>query len=392
MLASVQPSLFERMVTFRRELHRHPELSWKERCTADRIAGELDRLGIPARRLVETGVVADIQGPSGVPLVALRADVDALPIQEETGLSFASCESGVMHACGHDAHASMLLGAAELLGDSPRPLPAGVRLIFQPAEEVGDGATAMIRAGALDGVGAIFGGHVDRHFPTDTIVAAEGIVNASTDSFRISIRSIDGHAARPHETVDTVVVGSLIVMALQTIVSREIDPSHPSVLTVGRFDAGTARNVIAGAALLEGTVRAQDAEVRDHLLRSLKRICESVGLLHAVDIRLEIDEGTPALVNAGPMVAVAREAAAAVLGAGGVRSMVRSANMGGEDFSHYLEHVPGCYVRYGARSEESVPYPAHSSRFDIDERVLATGAAWLAEVAWRAGRVVAREM
>lgn len=239
----------------------------------------------------------------------------------------------------------------------------------------------MVEAGVLDGVGAIFGGHVDRHYPTGTVVAVKGTVNASTDAFRISIRGQQGHAARPHETVDAVVAGSLIVMAVQTIVSREIDPAHPSVVSIGRFEAGSASNVIAGAASLAGTIRAQEQIVRDHLHRSLARICESVGQLHEAEVELDIEEGTPALVNRGPMVDVARVAAEAALGSDRVRSTVRSANMGGEDFSWYLQSVPGCYVRLGARLQDSAGYPAHSSRFEIDEDVLAAGAAWFAEVA-----------
>ena len=389
MIASIQPSLLERMVTLRRDLHRHPELSWEEHRTTARVISELERLGLPCHRLLETGVVAEIEGPAGVPSVALRADLDALPIQEETGLEFASVVPGVMHACGHDAHTAMLLGAAEILADRDESLPAPVRLIFQPAEELGSGAKAMVEAGALDGVGAVFGGHVDRHFPTGTVVAVEGTVNASTDAFRVSIRGQEGHAARPHETVDAVVVGSLIVMAVQTIVSREIDPAYPSVLSIGRFDAGSASNVIAGTAELAGTIRAQDPDVRSHLQRSIARICESVAQLHEAHIELEIEEGTPPLVNEGPMVAVARAAAESALGSERVRCTVRSANMGGEDFSWYLQEIPGCYVRLGARLTSAASYPAHSSRFEIDENVLASGAAWLAEVARQGARALA---
>jgi len=228
MVASIHPSLFDRMVALRRDLHRHPELGWEEHRTTDRLIGALDDLGLPCQRPLETGLVADIDGSPDVPVVAIRADIDALPIQEETGLPYASDVPGVMHACGHDAHAAMLVGAAEILLSRSEPLPAPVRLIFQPAEELGSGARSMIEAGVLRGVGAIFGGHVDRHYPTGTVVAVNGTVNASTDGFRVSIRGQQGHAARPHETVDAVVVGSLIVMAVQTVVSREIDPTHPT--------------------------------------------------------------------------------------------------------------------------------------------------------------------
>lgn len=389
MAASIQPALFDRMVNLRRDLHRHPELSWKEHRTTGRLISELERLGLPSQQPLETGIICEIEGPSHVPVVAIRADIDALPIQEETDLPYASETPGVMHACGHDAHAAMLVGAAELLTQHREGLPAPVRLIFQPAEETGSGARAMVEAGALEGVGAIFGGHVDRHYPTGTLVAVKGAVNASTDTFRISIRGQQGHAARPHETVDAVVVGSLIVMAVQTIVSREIDPTHPSVVSIGRFEAGSAENVIAGAAELSGTIRAQDPAVRKHLHRSIARICESVGHLHQASVELKTEEGTPPLVNRGPMVDVARRAAAEALGADRVRSRVRTVNMGGEDFSWYLQQVPGCYVRLGARLEDSAGYPAHSSRFEIDEGVLAAGAAWLAEVAVRGGEALA---
>jgi hippurate hydrolase len=283
---------------------------------------------------------------------------------------------------------AMLLGAACLLRDSA-PLPASVRLIFQPAEEIGAGARAMVDTGVLDGIGAIFGGHVDGHFPTGMIVAARGTVNASSDSFRITIRGRQGHAARPHETVDAVVVGGLIVMALQTIVAREIDPTHPSVVTVGSFHAGSAANVIAGGAVLEGTIRARDAGVREHLRRSVRRICDSTAQLHQANIEVELTDGTPMLVNRGPMTVVAQEAAEAVVGPKRVRRAMRAANMGGEDFAWYLQRAPGCYVRFGIRPPRSLGVSAHSSRFDIDEAVLATGAAWFAEVAMRAGRLLA---
>jgi hippurate hydrolase len=277
----------------------------------------------------------------------------------------------------------MVLAAAELLSRDGN-LPAPVRILFQPAEEKGCGAVAMIEAGALDGVEMIFGGHVDRHYPTGQIVAHAGAVNASTDSFRIEIEGRGGHAARPHEGVDSVVVGSLLVMAIQTIVSREVNPAHPSVVTVGRFDAGTAGNVIAARAVLEGTIRAQERSVREHVVRSLHRICESVGTLHSARLNVVIEEGTPPVVNPPAMAELARRAASAVVGEENAVPL-HTPNMGGEDFAYYMEKVPGCYVRLGARAEGLEGFPAHSSKFDFDEGVLEIGARYFYEVARIAG-------
>jgi len=371
------------LVAIRRDLHQHPELSGNETRTSSRVGAWLDELGIAHRRLGNTGLIADLPGRSGAARVALRADLDALPIQEETGLEFASVHPGCMHACGHDGHVSMVLGAAVMLVREPE-LPAPVRLVFQPAEETGGGAQAMIDAGALAGVGLIFGGHLDRHYPQGTVVVSDGIMNASTDTFHIAITGQGGHAARPHESIDAVVVGSLMVMALQTIVSREVNPAHPSVVTVGRFDAGTAANVIAGQALLEGTIRAQDPDVRSHLQTVVRRMAEAVGKLHGAGVTVAFLEGTPPLRNHPPAAALARRAAAAVVGAANVREL-QTANMGGEDFSCYLEKVPGCYVRFGARLLGRESFPAHSSKFDFDENALAVGADYFHAVALLAG-------
>lgn len=374
------PGVEERMIALRRTLHRFPELSHQEHETAVRIGQALEELGVAFRAGVAgTGVVADIPGLRSGPIIALRADMDALPIVEETGLPFASERAGIMHACGHDGHTSMLVGAAALLcRESHLPLP--VRLIFQPAEELGGGAKAMVDAGVLDGVAMIFGGHLDRHYPTGTIIVSEGAVNASTDTFHITITGQGSHAARPHESIDAVVVGSLLVMALQTIVSREVNPAFPSVVTIGRFDAGTAANVIAGQARLEGTIRAQHPQVREHLKKSLQRMVQSVGQLHGAAVQIEFRDGTPAVINDPAGTAVARQAAVATVGAHQVQPL-RTANMGGEDFSYFLEQVPGCYVRFGAQVPGKEGYPAHSSKFDFDEKALAVGAAYYYHVA-----------
>jgi hippurate hydrolase len=293
-----------------------------------------------------------------------------------------------MHACGHDGHSSMLVGAAQLLVATPPPLP--VRLLWQPAEELGQGAKALVEAGALDGVAMIFGGHLDRHYPPGTLVVTDGAVNASTDTFHIEITGKQGHGARPHETVDAIVIGSLFVTALQTIVSREIDPAHPSVISVGRFDAGSAPNVIAGRALLEGTIRAQDPKVRAHLCRAIERIAKAVGDLHGAGIQVEVRIGTPPVINPPGPTALARAAAASIVGDDHVLTL-HTANMGGEDFAYYMEQIPGCYIRYGAQVPGRESFPAHSSRFDIHESALGTGAAWLDRVARVAGDHLRKE-
>ncbi len=383
-MSMVDQDLLNRLIGVRREIHQYPELTGNEHETAKRICRFLEKEGVDfTAQVAGTGVVADIPGEGGVPCVVLRADTDALPIKEETNLAFASVHEGIMHACGHDGHTAMLLGAAALLMREER-LPAPVRLLFQPAEEKAAGALAMIDEGVLNGAGIIFGGHLDRHYHVGSIVVSEGPVNASSDTFRIEIRGQGAHGARPHESIDAVVVGSLMVMALQTIVSREVDPAHPSVVSIGRFDAGTAHNVIAGQATLEGTVRAQDPEVRRHLNASIKRIADSIAQLHGAKITVSIAMGTPPLVNSPGMAALARQTACEVVGERNVFPL-RTANMGAEDFSYYLEKIPGAYVRFGAQVPGREGFPAHSSRFDFDEQALAVGAAYFAAVAKRAG-------
>lgn len=375
----IPKQLYQDLLEVRRDLHRNPEPSWKEVRTSQKICEFLDRNQVTYRSGVAgTGVIAEIPGADPSTFVAIRGDMDALPVQEETGLEFASKVDGMMHACGHDGHTTMVLGAVSLLKEAE--LPVSVRFLFQPAEETGLGAKKMISEGALDGVSMIFGGHVDRHYEAGTIAISAGAVNASTDEFEVSIRGGGGHAARPHEAVDTVVVGSLLVMALQTIVSREVDPAHPSVVTVGEFHAGTAPNVLASSTVLRGTIRAQDASVRDHLKSSIRRIASSIAQLHDTHIDVSIHEGTPAVINSEHMIQLAREAAVATVGDTSTVSM-RSANMGGEDFGFYLQEVPGCYVRFGSVVHGKEGFPAHSSRFDFDENALAVGAAYFARIA-----------
>ncbi len=384
------PQLFQKIVTVRRDLHRYPELSWGENRTAQAICNFLKHEGISYRTdVAETGVVAELPGPPNVSYVLLRADTDALPIEEETGLEFSSTHKGVMHACGHDGHTAMVLGAAKLLSRESN-LPAPVRFIFQPAEEKGTGALAMIKEGVLDKAGMIFGGHLDRHCKAGGIIVSEGPVNASSDMFRIEITGQGAHGARPHESIDAVVVGSLMIMALQTIVSREVDPAFPSVVSVGSFQAGTASNVIAGHAILSGTIRAQHQHIREHLQTAIKRIADSIGQLHGAKVNVTMTQGTPPVVNSQEMTQLVREAAIQTVGQDNVFPL-RTANMGGEDFSYYLEKIPGAYVRFGGQVAGRENFPAHSSKFDFDEQALAIGAHYFYHVALLAGEILQQQ-
>ncbi len=371
----VAPAVYDRMVALRRSLHQHPELSFHEHETMLRISRELAALGLPHRTGVGgTGIVADLPGRAEGPRVALRADIDALPVQEETGLPFASRVPGVMHACGHDGHASSLVGAAALLLADPPPHP--VRLIWQPGEEQGNGALRMIEAGVLEDVAMIFGGHLDRGYPPGTLVVTDGPVNASTDTFVVEVMGRQGHGARPHETIDAIVVASLVVTALQTVVSRHVDPAQAAVVTVGRFDAGSAPNVIAGKATLEGTIRSQHPDVRRRLKESVEQVARAVGTLHGAAVSFTMLDGTPPLVNPPGPTAIAREAAQQVASV----ERMRTVNMGGEDFAWYLTQIPGCYIRFGGRTPGDNA-PAHSGRFDFHETALAVAAAWYDRVA-----------
>ena len=271
----VPDHLIRRMIELRRTFHRRPELAFEEAQTAATIIAELETLGIPYSYGGKgSGVVADLQASSDRPTIALRADMDALPGAENTDLPFASSIEGKMHACGHDAHMAMVLGAARLLVDAPPDV--NVRFMFQPAEERGGGARTVIAAGGLDGVDAIFGGHVTQHYRVGEIMVAEGVITAQSDRFVIEVRGKGGHGARPHEATDAVVVSAVLITALQTLVSREVDPVHPSVITVGRIEAGSAPNVIAETARLEGSIRTTRADIRDHIHGGIRRMARAM--------------------------------------------------------------------------------------------------------------------
>ncbi|HEX7122320.1 MAG TPA: M20 family metallopeptidase [Gemmatimonadaceae bacterium] len=379
-VAQFEGSEVDALVALRHDLHRHPELSWQEERTATRLEASLASLGIDEmRRVAGTGLVARLPGRErgGAP-VALRGDIDALPVHEDTGLPFASEVPGVMHACGHDVHATWTVGAAMLL----RRVPArrDVLLVFQPAEEVGAGAAAILASGVLDGVSHIFGGHVDRRFPIGTVVTDAGPLAASADTFTIELHGRGAHGARPHESADPIVGAAALVTALQTVVSRRIDPAAPAVVTVGSIHGGTAPNVIPGQVTLTGTVRTLLPEVRTRVHDAVRHLAQSIAAAYDLTAHVTLDHGTPPLVNPTTGAALAREAATRVLGAEQVVPFGVT-NLAGEDFACYLEQMDGCFLRIGAREPGGEPMPAHSPKFMVADGAILVGAAVLAECA-----------
>jgi amidohydrolase len=373
-------ALSARLVSLRRDIHQHPELSFHESETANRLVAALRELGVDDVRIVaRTGVIARVPGRRrNAPVVALRGDIDALPIQEATGLPFASEVPGVMHACGHDVHATWAVAAAALLVAAPAA--GDVIIVLQPAEETGKGALSILETGALDKVAAIFGGHVDRRFPVGQVVADEGPLAASADMFEIEFIGGGAHGARPHEARDPIVAAASVVTALQTIVARRLNPATPGVVSVGSIHAGTAPNVIPERAQLTGTVRAVDPVSRELMLSEVKRISETVASGLGVEARVTLDLGTPPIVNPPGATAWARTAASTVLGAENVVPL-GFLNMAGEDFAHYMERVPGCFLRVGAREPDGPVIPAHAPKFYAAEESIFVGAAVLAECA-----------
>lgn len=377
--APIDQALHERLLVLRRWFHQHPELSWQEAETAQRIIAELERLGIPfTYNGIGHAVIGRIDGlDPTAPAVALRADMDALPGNESTGAPYASENAGIMHACGHCAHMAMLIGAATLLQENPPPGP--VNLVFQPAEERGGGARVAIADGALDDAAVVFACHVTHEYQTGKVMVRDGSVTAQSDAFIIRVRGKGGHGARPHEAIDAVVVSGFLITALQTLVSREANPLHPSVVTIGSVHAGSAANVIAEEAELKGSIRSTLPESRQRIHNGIRRMISAAAELHDCNIDVDIVSGYPPVINEPRSTAVARQAAVDTVGRDNVVE-AEHPSMGSEDFAYYLEQRPGCFVRIGAREPEWEPIPLHSPGFDIDERSLGIGARYFERV------------
>ncbi|MBD2868724.1 M20 metallopeptidase family protein [Paenibacillus arenilitoris] len=369
------------LIRFRRELHRYPELSSRESETAARVLGQLRELGIECRTGVGGhGIVADLRGEGPGPVIALRADMDALPIREETALDFASERPGVMHACGHDAHTAMLLGAARLL--QRRRFAGTVRLLFQPAEEINAGAKAMIEDGALDGVDEIYGLH---NLPTLSAGKAAtrcGPLMGSVDRIEIAIDGRGAHGAIPDQGADPIVCASAVVMALQTVASREVSPFEPVVVTVGSLRAGEANNVIPQRAELTGTVRAFSAEARETLAGRIERLAKETAKAYRCRADVRYVRQVPVLAGDDACV---RHAEAVLDEAIGAQNRVQAApTLAGEDFSVYLERVPGCFFWLGSGPSTGAEraYGLHHPRYTLNEACIPLGASILAAIAF----------
>ena len=371
------------VVADRRVIHRRPELAYQERETATLVEARLRELRVPFRGGVGgTGVIGLIEGARRGRTVLLRADMDALPIQEESAAEYASSNPGVMHACGHDAHTAVLLGATRLLVDQRAELAGNVKLMFQPAEEGGAGAVRMIDDGLLEdpSVDAAFMLHVAHQLYAGQVATAAGPMLAGANAFTITVEGRGGHAARPSMAVDPVVVAAHIVTALQTLVSRETPPEQPAVVTLGSFAAGTTHNVIPDRAVIKGTIRAYTEELMTQLEHRLEDTAQGVARALRADARVEYQMHYPPTVNDPAMAELLAGAARSALG--GEAVVEAQPVMAAEDFSFVLQRVPGAMLSLGVRSRDwAEPRPVHTARFDMDESALPIGVAVMTSVA-----------
>jgi amidohydrolase len=381
MAVTITDDTLTHVVELRREIHRFPELGLQEHKTAALVERELDSIGIEHRRVAQTGVVARIAGAKPGAVAGLRADMDALPITEESGEPFASEHAGVMHACGHDAHTAMLLGAARALYARRDELGGTVVCLFQPAEEGPGGALPMIEAGVLENpkVNAIAMLHVDPRLETGTIGITAGASNAATDEFTIGIIGRGGHGAHPHLAADAIPASAAMVLALQNIAARETDPLKSVVVSIGTIEGGYRNNVIADHVKLAGTFRSHDPEVRAGLESRARRILDGVAHAYDVQVAFKVDRGYPPVVND----AFLAEAFTQYMRSHShLRVVAAAPTMGGEDFAYYAQRVPGLAIRLGIRNEsKGTTVAGHSSRFRIDEDALPAGVETLVKFA-----------
>ena len=373
--------LRERLIGWRRDFHRHPELAFEEQRTAGIVADHLRRLGYQVQTgVAKTGVVGLLEGARPGPVVMVRFDMDALPVTEETGAEYASEVPGRMHACGHDGHVAMGMGLAELMATRREEMAGALKLVFQPAEEGGSGAEAMVKAGVLkDPRPDVFlATHVWNERPVGTVDVTAGPVMAAAEKFTCVVHGQGGHGALPHLAVDPIVAAAQVITALQTVVSRNVSPLDTAVVSVGSIHGGDAFNVIPPKVEMTGTIRTFDPSTRETVLRRVREVIEGTAAACGAKAELEIQSLTPAVINDEAVAEVVRKAAEAVLGPERVTSGERT--MGSEDAAFFMQEVPGCYFFLGsANADKGLDAPHHNPRFDFDEEALVLGLAILAQ-------------
>lgn len=375
-------NLFEQLVDWRRDFHQHPELGFEETRTGRIVAAHLQELGMEVQAGVgQTGVVATLEGPEPGPTVMLRFDMDALPIEEANELPYRSRYPGRMHACGHDGHMAIGLGVATLMARHQQRLAGRIKFVFQPAEEGLGGAFAMIADGVLENPrpDVALALHLWNHIPYGQVRVTAGPTMASSSIFSLTVQGKGGHGAAPHKANDPVLAAAHIVAALQSIVSRNIDPLNSVVVTIGEFSAGTTFNVIPETAVLKGTVRSYDSETHRLIYRRILEMAKNMSTAFGCQASMETVAIVPAVVNDEAVTGVVRQAAAGVVGEANVFA---GRDMASEDMGHFLEEIPGCYFFVGSAGEtEELRYPHHHPRFNFDERAMTVGVATVASAA-----------
>ena len=367
------------LTAWRRDIHAHPELAFDEHRTSDLVAEKLASWGIEVTRgIASTGLVGTLRQGTSPHAIGIRADMDALPMPEANEFGHRSQNANVMHACGHDGHTTMLLGAARYLAET-RNFDGTVHFIFQPAEENGGGGEVMVKEGLFDRFPCdmVFGAHNDTSIPIGQMTAVPGAVCANTDDFYIRVKGRGGHAARPYRAIDPVVIGAQIVLGLQTLVARRVDALDSAVLSTCQFHAGSATNVIPDEALLSGTVRTLKLETRDTMERLMRELVQGVAAANGAEAEFTFERGYPSVVNDPAAVERAARAGARLLGADKIIHE-RPPGMGGEDFAYMAQKVPGCFVRIGQADGEKGSKPVHTVQYDFNDDILPIGASFWA--------------
>ncbi len=368
------------IIETRRDLHKHPELSFKEFRTSKIVSEKLEKFGFEVQTNIgKTGVIGVLKGKYKGKTIAMRADMDALPIQETSDVPYKSINDGIMHACGHDAHVAILLGAAEILSKKINQINGNIKFIFQPAEEGFGGAQFMIDDGAIDDVDEIYGLHVWNYQKAGTVGIKSGPVMAAADKFTISIKGIGGHGAAPQGTVDATIVASYLIQSLQTIVSRNVNPLESTVITIGQINGGNNFNIIADKIILKGTARAYTQKNRNLIKKRMHEMCKGVGQTFGAKIQLNYKDGYPPVINDNNITNNVKKAANKIIPEGIVSPYL---SMGGEDFSYFANKVPGCFFFLGSLPEgkEIMSTPQHCSHYDIDEDVMLIGSSIFIEL------------